>query len=273
LDVHLISKYMTSCRAWLQKNSWRFSRPEGPYQYHSQPFSTGLRPGRWSSPFMPSNPSMLFGLLLSPAILQTTSKKFLSINKEWRPIIISTPSARRSRERRSKIVLIKINERKKGTRFHWIPNLRKFPKVLIKFTAPKRDETPARSREKTTKSTDKPKWVIFDLRGRWATQTPPAPDSTKEPLINSRSAGNKNQKLRLLSRGRIIPEIPNIRGSNQFPNPPIKMGTTIKKIITKAWPVTMTLYSWSSLNKDPGWPSSTRMSILRPVEYPNSRPR
>ena len=32
-----------------------------------------------------------------------------------------------------------------------------------------------------------------------------------------------------------------IKGSNQFPNPPIKTGITIKKIITKAWAVTITL--------------------------------
>jgi len=34
---------------------------------------------------------------------------------------------------------------------------------------------------------------------------------------------------------------PNIRGINQFPNPPIRIGMTIKKIMTKAWAVTMTL--------------------------------
>jgi hypothetical protein len=34
---------------------------------------------------------------------------------------------------------------------------------------------------------------------------------------------------------------PIIRGISQFPNPPIIMGITIKKIITKAWAVTITL--------------------------------
>lgn len=34
---------------------------------------------------------------------------------------------------------------------------------------------------------------------------------------------------------------PSIRGTNQFPNPPIKIGITIKKIIIKAWAVTITL--------------------------------
>lgn len=34
---------------------------------------------------------------------------------------------------------------------------------------------------------------------------------------------------------------PIIRGISQFPNPPIMIGITIKKIITKAWAVTITL--------------------------------
>ena len=93
----------------------------------------------------------------------------------------------------------------------------------------------------------------------------PAPDSTKELLINSRSAGNKNQKLILFSRGNAMSGAPNISGISQFPNPPIKIGIITKKIMTKAWAVTMTLYSWSSPNKGPGCPSSIRISILRPV--------
>jgi hypothetical protein len=33
-------------------------------------------------------------------------------------------------------------------------------------------------------------------------------------------------------------------GTNQFPNPPIAVGITKKKIIRKAWDVTKTLYNW-----------------------------
>jgi len=61
-------------------------------------------------------------------------------------------------------------------------------------------------------------------------------------LINSiTKAGIKNQKLILFSRGKAISGDPNISGTSQFPNPPIKMGITIKKIITKACAVTTTL--------------------------------
>jgi len=34
-----------------------------------------------------------------------------------------------------------------------------------------------------------------------------------------------------------------IKGTNQFPNPPIIVGITKKKIMMKAWAVTITLYN------------------------------
>lgn len=55
------------------------------------------------------------------------------------------------------------------------------------------------------------------------------------------SAGGKSQKLILFIRGNAISGAPSIKGTNQFPNPPIIIGITIKKIITKAWAVTITL--------------------------------
>jgi len=45
----------------------------------------------------------------------------------------------------------------------------------------------------------------------------------------------------LLSRGNAISGAPNIKGTNQFPNPPIIIGITVKKIITNAWAVTTEL--------------------------------
>jgi len=55
------------------------------------------------------------------------------------------------------------------------------------------------------------------------------------------SDGGSNQNLMLFIRGKAISGAPSINGTNQFPNPPIMIGITIKKIITKAWAVTMTL--------------------------------
>ena len=66
-------------------------------------------------------------------------------------------------------------------------------------------------------------------------------------------------------RGNAMSGAPNIRGINQFPNPPIKIGITIKKIIIKAWAVTITLYNWSLPIKLFGVPNSNRISNLNEV--------
>jgi len=54
----------------------------------------------------------------------------------------------------------------------------------------------------------------------------------------------------LFSRGNAISGEPIIKGTNQFPKQPIKIGITIKKIIIKACAVTITLYN-CSLHKNP----------------------
>ena len=69
----------------------------------------------------------------------------------------------------------------------------------------------------------------------------PAPASTRDLEISKDRAGTKNQKLRLFNRGKAMSGEPNINGTNQFPNPPIKIGITIKKIMINAWAVTTTL--------------------------------
>lgn len=53
--------------------------------------------------------------------------------------------------------------------------------------------------------------------------------------------GGNNQKLKLFNRGKAMSGAPIKRGISQFPKPPIMAGITIKKIIIKAWAVTMTL--------------------------------
>lgn len=45
----------------------------------------------------------------------------------------------------------------------------------------------------------------------------------------------------LFMRGNAISGAPIIKGTSQFPNPPIIIGITIKKIMTNAWAVTITL--------------------------------
>ena len=111
----------------------------------------------------------------------------------------------------------------------------------MKFTAPNSEDTPAKCKEKIAKSTEAPACATALLKGGYTVHPVPAPDSTNALDNNNNNAGIKNQNLMLLSRGKAISGAPNIKGTSQFPNPPIRIGITIKKIITKACAVTTTL--------------------------------
>ena len=101
--------------------------------------------------------------------------------------------------------------------------------------APRIEETPARCREKIVRSTEAP------ARGGYTVQPVPAPASTIEDARSNRKDGGRSQKLMLFIRGNAISGAPIIRGTSQLPNPPIIIGITIKKIITNACAVTITL--------------------------------
>ena len=139
--------------------------------------------------------------------------------------------------------MINTAQGNKGIRSASIPIVRRFLRVLMKFTAPNNEDTPARCKEKMAKSTEAPPWAIFLLRGGYTVHPVPAPDSTSLLTRSKTRAGIKNQNLRLLSRGKAISGAPNIKGTSQLPNPPIRIGITMKKIMIKAWAVTTTLYN------------------------------
>jgi len=63
----------------------------------------------------------------------------------------------------------------------------------------------------------------------------------KADINSSDKDGGSSQNLMLFIRGNAISGAPIIIGTSQFPNPPIMIGITMKKIITKAWAVTMVL--------------------------------
>lgn len=81
----------------------------------------------------------------------------------------------------------------------------------------------------------------MDERGGYTVHPVPAPLSTAAEHNKSVNDGGNSQKLMLFSRGNAISGAPSISGINQFPNPPIMIGITMKKIITKACAVTTTL--------------------------------
>lgn len=91
------------------------------------------------------------------------------------------------------------------------------------------------------RSTDAPAWAKFPANGGYTVHPVPAPASTIEDANRRRNDGGRSQKLILFIRGNAISGAPIIKGTNQFPKPPIIIGITIKKIITNAWAVTTTL--------------------------------
>lgn len=113
--------------------------------------------------------------------------------------------------------------------------------VVMKLIAPKIEETPARCREKIARSTEGPAWARLAERGGYTVHPVPTPFSTAAEARRRAKEGGNSQNLILLSRGNAISGAPSMRGRSQFPNPPIKVGITKKKIIRKAWAVTIVL--------------------------------
>ena len=121
----------------------------------------------------------------------------------------------------------------RGIRSTLIPSLRIFLIVVMKFTDPKILLTPAICKEKMPRSTAPPGCPMLESGG-YTVQPVPTPLSTRPEDIKSRRAGGNNQNLILLSRGNAMSGALIIKGTNQLPNPPIIVGMTKKKIITKA---------------------------------------
>jgi hypothetical protein len=113
--------------------------------------------------------------------------------------------------------------------------------VEMKFTAPRIDDTPAKCNEKIARSTDAPACATPLARGGYTVHPVPAPLSTILLVSKSVSDGGNSQNLILFIRGKAMSGAPSINGTNQFPNPPIITGITIKKIMTNACAVTITL--------------------------------
>jgi hypothetical protein len=99
--------------------------------------------------------------------------------------------------------------------------------VVMKFIAPKIEAAPARCKLKIAKSTAGPACAKALLNGGYTVQPVPTPSSTREEANNKNRAGGNNQKLILFNLGYAISGLPNISGTNQLPQPPIKIGITI----------------------------------------------
>lgn len=154
--------------------------------------------------------------------------KFRSVNN-----IVIAP-AKTGKERSSNTAVIKTDQQKRG-----IFSIEKFlDRILMivemKLIAPIIDLTPAMWREKMVKSTEGPECEVTLDRGGYTVQPVPEPDPTSDLEISRIKDGGSNQNLILFIRGKAISGAPIIRGTSQFPNPPIKMGITMKKIMINA---------------------------------------
>lgn len=142
--------------------------------------------------------------------------------------------ANTGRDRRRSTAVILIDHTNRGSRSNSIPCHRMLTAVVIKLIALRIEETPAKCREKIVKSTDPPACAKFLARGGYTVHPVPAPLSTAAEVRRRVKEGGSSQKLMLLSRGNAMSGAPSIRGTNQFPNPPIIRGITRKKIMTNA---------------------------------------
>jgi len=153
--------------------------------------------------------------------------------------VIAPASTGRDNSKRTAV--IRTDQTNNGIESKDIEEERIFIIVVIKLIAPKMEEAPAKCNLKIAKSTENPEWNKFPAKGGYTVHPVPTPIPAKAEEESNVSEGGSNQNLMLFIRGNAISWAPIIIGTNQFPNPPIITGITIKKIITKACAVTIVL--------------------------------
>lgn len=154
---------------------------------------------------------------------------------------IVMPAARTGSDRSNKTAVMRTDHTNRGVWYCERAGGFMLMAVVMKLIAPRIEDTPARWREKMARSTEAPAWAKLPAKGGYTVQPVPAPASTVEEARRSRNDGGNSQKLMLFMRGNAMSGAPIMSGTSQFPNPPIIIGITMKKIITKAWAVTITL--------------------------------
>lgn len=106
--------------------------------------------------------------------------------------------------------------------------------VVRKLILPKIEEIPARCKLKIAKSTEIPEWYLESERGGYTVHPVPTPASRILDRRRNKKEGIRSQNERLFIRGKAISATPSMSGMSQLPKPPMEIGITMKKIITKA---------------------------------------
>lgn len=144
-------------------------------------------------------------------------------------------------ESNKRTAVMRTDHTNKGIESSVIEEDRMFRIVVMKLMAPKIEDTPAKCNLKIARSTEIPEWNRLPARGGYTVHPVPTPMPAKAEADSKVRDGGRSQKLMLFIRGKAMSCAPIIMGTNQFPNPPIITGITIKKIMTKAWAVTIVL--------------------------------
>lgn len=134
----------------------------------------------------------------------------------------------------NRMAVIRTDHTNSGIFSIFTPSGRIFKMVVIKFIAPKIEETPAKCREKIDRSTLAPECAMFDDNGGYTVHPVPTPISIMDLLNINVIAGGRSQNLMLFIRGNAMSGAPIIMGRIQFPKPPIMIGIAMKKIIINA---------------------------------------
>jgi hypothetical protein len=161
--------------------------------------------------------------------------KFRSVNN-----MVIAP-ARTGKDNSSNTAVISTDHTNSGIESKLLVEERMFMIVVIKLIAPRMDEAPAKCNLKIAKSTEIPEWNKFPASGGYTVHPVPAPIPANPDAVKKVKEGGSSQNLILFIRGKAISCAPIIKGTSQFPNPPIITGITMKKIMTNAWAVTMVL--------------------------------
>jgi hypothetical protein len=105
--------------------------------------------------------------------------------------------------------------------------------VTIIFIAPSIEAAPFICKLKIAKSTEKPLCPIKLLSGGYKVHPAPTPSSITNEILNNIQLPENNHTLKLFKRGKAISAAPSNNGKKKLEKAPIKIGMTIKKIITK----------------------------------------
>lgn len=155
---------------------------------------------------------------------------------------IVKPPANTGKDNINNQTVTKILQTNRGIRAQPCPTPAHLIVVAIKFIEAKIELIPETCKAKIPKSTEGPAWAILPDKGGYIVHPVATPLSEKKEFNNKPRAGTTNQNLKFFKRGKIISTLFNIKGTNQFPNPPKSIGIIKKKIINKAWAVTIALY-------------------------------